>query len=143
MSDVELDITEWKKYNKDLLYLIEETLPRECKKFMRREGGRLATASRRKARETVRKKTGNYFKSIKSSRAWKNSRGGYGVKAYSSAPHAHLLESGHEIYIRGYPTGRKSRAFNIMKQANEGFQNKFWKDCEDFVAKVMEEGVKG
>ena len=30
-----------------------------------------------------------------------------------------------------------------MKQANEGFQNKFWKDCEDFVAKVMEEGVKG
>ena len=61
MSDVELDITEWKKYNKDLLYLIEETLPRECKKFMRREGGRLATASRRKARETVRKKTGNYF----------------------------------------------------------------------------------
>lgn len=143
MSDIVCNISEWEDYNKDLLYLIEETMPKECKKFMRREGGRLRTKSRQTARAKVNKKTGNYLGSIKSSRAWKNSTGGYGVKAYASAPHAHLIEYGHYVYRRGVNTGKRTRAFHTMKEAHEAFQSAFWRDCDTFIGQLVENGMKG
>lgn len=143
MSDGALDISEWEEYNQDLLYLIEETMPKECKKFMRREGGRLRTASRQTARSSVRKKTGNYFKGIKSSKGWRNSAGGYGVKVYATAPHSHLLEEGHDVYRRGVNTGKRTRAFKIMKNANVAFASRFWQDCDAFIGQMVENGMRG
>ena len=146
MSDVICDISEWEDYNKDLLFLIEETMPRECKKFMRREGGRLRTVSKQTARSTVNKKTGNYLASIKASKSWRNSRGGYGVYVFTSRPpgfHAHLLEYGHRVYRRGVPTAKRARAFHIMENANRVFESRFWKDCDTFIGQMVDDGMKG
>jgi len=146
MSDIECDISEWTDFDKDLLTFIEETMPIETKKFMRREGGKNRTVSRRTARSTVRKKTGNYLKSISASRAWRNSQGGYGVYIYTSRPpgfHAHLIEYGHEVYIRGKPTGKQTRAFRIMERGNQLFRSTFWGDTEKFIHKLVDNGLKG
>lgn len=145
MSAVNLDVSEWDKLNRDILNLAEETMPRETKKFMRREGGRLATTTRKLARATVHKKTGNYFKSIKSSKAWKNGSGGYGVYAYATRKgsignHAHLLEYGHRVVIRRTYTGKRARAFRIFHNAAGDFEGRFYSDAEVFVQNVVESG---
>ena len=147
MSTVTLDVSEWDKLNKDILYLAEETMPKETKKFMRREGGRLATATRKLARSTVHKKTGNYFKSIRGSKAWRNSRGGYGVYAYASRKnnlgnHAHLLEYGHDIWIKGHKLSKQTRDFRIFEKAAQGFDSKYFSDTEYFINRVIQSGFK-
>lgn len=140
-NSVNLDISEWESFNKRVLELAEETMPRETKKFMRREGGRLATTTRKLARSTVKKKTGNYFKSIKSSKAWRNSQGGYGVYALAShktGPHAHLLEYGHRIVIGKRDTGKKTRDFRIFEKAAGDFDKKFAGDTEEFIDNLLD-----
>lgn len=139
---VHVDAHELDQLDRDILKLVDETMPNELKKFMRREGGRAATATRRTARGTVKKKTGNYFRSIKASRAWRNSAGGYGDKVYSTAPHAHLLEYGHRIVTHtGRDTGKKTRAFEIMSKGIQSFEGRFYADTEVFIGQMVEKGL--
>ena len=147
MSDISVDVSEWKKLDRDILFLAEETMPRECKKFMRREGGRAATTTRKLAKATFKKKTGNYFRSIRGSRAWKSSYGSYGVKVYAKRPegsHAHLLEYGHKVLIRGkYPISRRADDFHTIQKGTESFENRFASDCQAFVDELVEKGMRG
>lgn len=150
MNAVELDVSEWSKFNQDMLELAEETMPTETKKFMRREGGRLATATRKLARATVHKKTGNYFKSIRGSKAWRNQKGGYGVYALASRKdnlgnHAHLLEYGHKQEEGRYVPAIKARlkeprvkGFRIFEKAQKSFEGKFVSDAAEFVDNLLE-----
>lgn len=150
MSDVSVDISEWTKFDQDILTLAEETMPRETKKFMRREGGRAATHTRQKARAAVNKKTGNYFKSLKGTKAWKNYRGDYGVKVHAKSPigrHAGFLEYGHKILIRGKyrPKHRDimTRDFHIIEKGVKSFDGRFFTDCQTFVDQLVENGMRG
>lgn len=143
MSDVQLDISEWTDFDRDLLEFVKDTMPRETKKFMRREGGKLRTASRRQARATIKKKTGNYLKGIKNTKGWKNSQGDYGVKVNARAPHSHLLEAGHYVFRRGKNTGKRTRAFYIMRDAKSSFEGRFWNDAQEFIYKLVDNGLKG
>ncbi len=150
MSDIAVDISEWDELDADILYLAMEALPRECKKFMGKEGRKLKATTKKLGRKTIHKKTGNYFKSIKGTKGWKNSRGGYGVRVQSTRPpayHGHLLEYGHDIKIRGKyePKNGKKRteAFNIMHDANKMFANQYYGDCQGFVDELVENGMRG
>lgn len=145
MSNITINTKEWDKLNRDILELAQETMPKETKKYMRREGGRLATATRKLAKSAVNKKTGNYFNSIRGSKAWQNSRGGYGVYAYATRKnnlgnHSHLLEYGHEIVVKGTRTGKSTKDFRIFQRAKEAFENRFYKDTEVFIENVVESG---
>lgn len=139
---IEVDTHELDQLDRDLLKLARETMPRECKRFMRREGGRAATRTRQGARATVKKKTGNYFRSIKASRAWR-SGSGYGDKVYSTAHHAHLLEYGHGIVVHGHATGNKTRAFRIMEKGIQSFDGQFFSDTKVFIDQMVEKGLGG
>lgn len=150
MNAVDLDVSEWTKFNQDMLELAEETMPKETKKFMRREGGRLATATRKLARATVHKKTGNYFKSIRGSKAWRNNRGGYGVYALASRKnnlgnHAHLLEYGHNQEAGKYVPAIKARlkesrvkGFRIFEKARNSFERQFVSDAAEYVDNLLD-----
>jgi hypothetical protein len=143
MNNIALDVSEWDRFNQNMLELAQETMPKETKKFMRREGGRLATVTRKLARSTVHKKTGNYFKSIRSSKAWENKRGGYGVYAYSSRKdnrgnHAHLLEYGHRVVIRRTNTGKRAKDYRIFEKAGKSFEGKFVNDATEYIDKLLE-----
>lgn len=147
MNAVDLDVSEWNKFNQNMLELAQETMPRETKKFMRREGGRLATTTRKIARATVHRKTGNYFKSIRSSKAWENKRGGYGVYAYSTrnnnlGNHAHLLEYGHRVIIRKTNTGKRAKDYRIFEKAGKSFEGKFMSDAAEYIDKLLESNFR-
>ena len=126
---------------------LQKEMPQECKKFMRREGGRLATTTKKMARSRIKKKTGNYLKGIKHTKAWKNSKGDYGVKVKAShkiAPHTHLIEYGHKVVTHtGRDTGYRAKAFNIYHDANDAFQNQFYNDALTFTGQMMDNGLKG
>ena len=148
MSDsVYVDVSEWTDFDRDVLEFVEKEMPNECKKFMRREGGRLRTATKKMARATIKKKTGNYLAGVKSTKAWKNARGDYGVKVradHKIAPHTHLIEYGHRVVTRNKrDTGFKSKAFPIYKEANANFQNKFFSDALEFTGQMLENGLTG
>lgn len=150
MNAVDLDVSEWNKFNLDMLELAEETMPKETKKFMRREGGRLATTTRKLARATVHKKTGNYFKSIRGSKAWRNQKGGYGVYAFSTRKdnlgnHAHLLEYGHDQEVGKYVPALKAKlqkdrvkGYQIFEKAGKSFENRFASDTAEYIDKLLE-----
>lgn len=147
MSEIYCDISEWTQFDQDLLTFVEKTMPRETKKFMRREGGKDRTATRREARSTIHKKTGNFVKGVGVTRSWQNSQGGYGVKIkarHDIAPHSHLIEYGHRIVTKlGRDTGKRATAFYIYKRANEAFASRFWLDCQGFIYNLVDNGLKG
>ena len=147
MSDVICDISEWTQFDLDILDFCRKEMPVECKKFMRREGGRLKTATKRMARARIHKKTGNYLKGVKNTRAWKNARGDYGVKVRNDhriAPHTHLVDYGHKVVTHtGRDTGYRSKDFNIYRDAGAGFQGKFFNDALEFSGQMLENGLKG
>ena len=154
MNEVSLDVSEWDKFNRDMLELAEETMPKETKKFMRREGGRLATVTRKIARATVHKKTGNYFKSIRGSKAWRNNRGGYGVYALASRKnnlgnHAHLIEYGHKQDVGRYVPAIKARLTHsmvegkrIFEKGQKSFEGKFVADAAEYIDNLLESNFK-
>lgn len=147
MSDLYCDISEWTKFDVDVLNFVQKEMPVETKKFMRREGGRLKTTTKKIARARIHKKTGNYLKGVKNTRAWRNAKGDYGVKVrgdHKIAPHTHLIEYGHRVVTRrGRDTGYRSKDFNIYRDANTGFQGKFFNDAHVFTGQMMENGLKG
>ena len=87
----------------------------------KRDFSKRAKAMLRKQVRTLRRKTvakaraagiknvsGTYKKSIKSGKVW-SARGSFGVRVYSGAPHAHLLEEGHDQVVnpgKGKGNGR-------------------------------------
>ena len=146
MRDVDLDTTELDDFARDLMSLAIDKLPNESKKFIRKEQGKLRTRTRRKARETVKKKTGRLFKNIDRSKVYNNNgeilgkvyiRGGAG-----GAPHAHLIEDGHRI-VGHMPnkkdTGKRTKAYKIIEKAGDEFEPVFSQDCEEFIDKMLKE----
>ena len=150
---ISIDVRDLDEWDKDILHMINETLPNETKKFMRRQGGRLATVERRLARKEIKKHPdywtnkdrtpGSYFKSIQGTRSWQ-SKNGFGVKAISKRPpgyHSHLLEYGHRIFIRGQYIGKSTRAFKIQARGLRDYEPLFQSRTKEFIEQMMEKGL--
>lgn len=140
----------------DTMKMVSEVYPKEVKRFMQREGNKL----KKKTVETVKsstlgKITGNYEKGIKRGRYYKyDGNGADSIRVYSSAPHAHLIEYGHEIVHSGggkgggkrrrkmrkelYGTGKYTRAFQLFRRAADEFESVYETDCEKFALKIIE-----
>lgn len=140
MSDG-FDIHELTDFEQDLIKLANDTMPKESKKFLRAEGGKLRKNTLAKAKDKVKKDTGNYFKSIKRGKVY-NYDGSLAIRCYSSAPHAHLIEKGHRIVDKdGVEHGWKDGYF-VFEEAEEEFQPTYFTDCENFIDEVLDKGLK-
>lgn len=150
MNYVDLDIREWTMFNARILELAENELPAETKKFMRRMGTKAATATRRLAKATFKKKTGHYFNSIRGSKSWRNQKGGYGVYAYATRKdnlgnHAHLLEYGHDQQVGKYVPAIHAKLMvsrvegkRVFERAAKNFAPVFLDEANKFVDNLLE-----
>lgn len=138
------DIKELEYYEKKLISLASKKMPRECKKFMRAEGRQLKRFTLRNAKATVKKKSGRYFKSIKSGKVYKYSgNGAWAVRVYSYDPKAHLLENGHRIVTRGKKIEKGfAKGHKIFEKSRQEFQETFYNDVGNFIDDVIEKGLK-
>lgn len=101
------------EFQEDLLEVAQKEMPNEMQKVMRKVGNRGATWARREARAKLKSQpTGNYMKGIKSGRPFIDNEGKIVVRILNTAPHAHLIEYGHEVKrskggpVLGYAHGK-------------------------------------
>ena len=60
-----IDTSELDGFARDLLNMANDELPKESKKFLRKEATKLRKKTLNKAKSLTNKKTGNYYKGIK------------------------------------------------------------------------------
>ena len=122
MADFEIDMEGLDLFRTNLEAL-EKDFPKQAKTMLGKVGAKAAVVVRRKARQLVKKKTGNYQRSIKRGKVWKGSDGQYYVRVYPSskiAPHAHLIEFGHRIVDKdGHEHGFKEGLYVFEKGVRE------------------------
>ncbi len=121
----------------EILNIAQKDMPKKTKKFMNQEGQKLKKITKQKAKQAVKKKTGNYLKGIKKGKMYiYRGDGGLSVRVYGAAPHSHLLEQGHNIKNKknGAVLGR-TRAFHILDKSEQEFQN----DVENFIDEIARE----
>ncbi|MEG2347910.1 MAG: HK97 gp10 family phage protein, partial [Cetobacterium sp.] len=102
------------KLSKDLLKMANTiNNGKDAKEFLKKSGNKLKNKTLNVAKSRVKESTGNYIKSIKRGKVY-DFKGALAVRAYSTAPHAHLIEYGH---IKKDRTGREhgfQRGYNVF-----------------------------
>ena len=143
MSDDIFDFKELTTYEKKLVDMASNKMPRETMKFIRNEGTQLRKVTVKNARANVKKKTGNYFKSIKKGRAYiYKGNGGNAIRVYASsriAPHAHLIEKGYKYVDNG--NEKFKQGYHIFENSEKEFQSQFYNDIENFIDDVIGKGL--
>lgn len=123
-----------------------KAFPREIDIFLKREASKLRKLTLKLAEERITSRSGNFVKSIKRGKPYdfNNARA---IRAYSYAPHAHLIEDGHRIYIRRKkgapltPTDKTTRAFKIFESSRVSFLSQYVEDAQRLVEKMTEKGL--
>lgn len=136
------NINDLTDFEHDLLSLAQNTMPKESKKFLNKEGTVLRKDTLKYAKSKVKKETGNYFKGIKKGKVYKyNVNGALSIRVYGASPHAHLIEYGHKkINKSGEEVGFVQGKHIFEKSAND-FENKFYEDTEQFLDNLIEGGL--
>ena len=127
------------EFQEDLLVMAQQTLPRETNKMMKKAGNRLTTQARREARSAVDSISGNYYKGFKTGKVFKDAEGKIVVRAINSAPHAHLIEYGHNI-VRGGKTVGFAPGRLIMSAAAKNYDSSG--DFEKIISKELDRMLK-
>lgn len=137
-----LEINGLTEFQRDLLDVAQNKLPKESLKVMRKIGSKARTKVARKARSTVKKKTGNYHKGFKRGKAFKDTDGKYVVRVINSQPHAHLIEYGHQQVTKdgrnvGFVAGKNVMANGIAEFDSSGT---FEKELLSWLDDLLESG---
>lgn len=136
-----IDAIELDLFSEELLNIANKQMPKKTRKFMNQEGQKLKKQTKQRAKQNVKKKTGNYLKSIKKGKVYIYSgNGAFSVRVYGAAPHTHLIEQGHNIKNKkdGVVLGR-AKAFYVLDKSARAFQSEFEKDIENFIDEVVDE----
>lgn len=136
------DISGLTEFENKLIRLAGEKMPKESKKFLSNEGTKLRKKTVAKAKQKVKKDTGNYFKSIKKGKVYLyKENGAWSIRVYSSAPHAHLIEQGHRQVTEdgkeiGFVQGK-----NVFEDSQKEFTNDYYSDVQKFIDEVLDKGL--
>lgn len=136
------DVKDIDKLTEKLLRAAERTDPKQIRKFMKKEATKLKNKTKAKAKKTVKKskkdKKVHYITSIKAGKVYKYKGDEMAIRVYSSAPHAHLIEYGHEQLTKDKkPTGKFVKGKRIFESTRKEFQNQFIDDIEEFAVKNL------
>lgn len=137
-EDVEFDLKELEAFMKDLENL-QKDFPRQARQLIMKIGSKARAIVLNKAKELVKKKTGNYFRSIKRGKPWEdNKTGEHKIRVYTRAPHGHLIELGHRIVGKdGSEHGFKPGYF-VFDKAGKDIETQFDKIARDEFDKILE-----
>lgn len=120
MAEVEIDLRELDAFIKELDNL-QKLFPKQARQLIMKIGSKARTIVVKKAKQFVKKKSGNYLKSIKRGKPWEDKgTGEYKIRVYTRAPHGHLIEKGHRIVSKdGKEHGFKEGYFVFDKAAKD------------------------
>jgi len=142
MSDG-FDISELTKFEKKLAATANDTMPKQSRKFIKKEGNKLNKQNKSIYKSKgIGEETGNLLKGFKAGKAYKY-QGAWSTRAYNSSPHAHLLNDG---YMWTPHKGAKGEehfipGFHFMEDAAKVFQSSYYEDIEEFLENVFIKGL--
>lgn len=138
------DVSELTDFGREIVEVAVNDMPKIAKSFMKGEARHLKNKAAKKAKSEVGTKTGNYVKGFKvGKKVYGYADAKYNVIVRNTAPHAHLIEEGHDIVTKsgqkvGYAPGK-----HILENTAVEFESQFAKDIENKLAKkVIEEMEK-
>ncbi|MCM3411465.1 HK97 gp10 family phage protein [Metabacillus litoralis] len=128
------------EFQKGLLELAQEKLPKESKQIMRKMGSKARTHVARKSRREIKKVSGNYQKSWKRGKLFIGRDGEIAIRVYNSARHAHLIEDGHRVVVKGKEVGFSSGKHILEKGMNEFEEDQMEEMLSDWLDDLLESG---
>jgi hypothetical protein len=130
------------EFQRDLLEMAQDKLPKESYKIMRKIGSKARTEVAKKARRDVKKATGYYHKKWKRGKVFKGENGEIVVRVINSSPHAHLIEHGHRMVTQdgrevGFVKGKK-----VLEKGMKQFagSDKMEEMLSDWIDDLLESG---
>ncbi|MED4599872.1 HK97 gp10 family phage protein [Paenibacillus validus] len=137
MSDFNIDLRGLDKFKKELDDL-QRHFPKQARQLMMRSGSKARTIVARKARQLVRKQTGNYHKSIKRGKVWiDDSSGEVKVRVYTRAPHGHLIELGHRIVGKDGSEHGFKQGYHVFDKATKEIEDAWTTILEKEFDRIM------
>lgn len=136
-----VDDKELTQFNERMIKRMQDN-PKEIKRFLRTYANTVKKDIKQQYQiKGVKKKTGNLLKGIKAGKVHKYDD--YRIRVYSRAPHAHLIEDGHEI-VGHKPlkkgTDKFTRAYHVLDGALK--EGQYVKAVNKWVDTVLKKGWK-
>ena len=143
-----IDSSELAELAADMIRTAEERYPDEAKAFLKRQADEGKAMLKEITAQRTTKRSGNLLKGIGRS-APKAKGGSMEAKIRSKSPHAHLIESGHIIWVpvggrgsaRRRKTNKRTRAFQPAADTAEALQNSLPKAAEEWIGELVEKGL--
>lgn len=142
MSDG-FDISELTNFEKKLVNMVNDTMPKESRKFIKKEANKLNKHNKKTyQRKGIGEVTGNFKKGFKSGKAYKY-QGSWSARAYNNSPHAHLLNDGYMWTPHKGQSGEERfiPGFHFMEEAANSFANGFYSDVDEFLKDLLIKGL--
>lgn len=138
------DIKELTNFEKKLVKLANDTMPKESKKFIREQGKKLRKSTLAKAKQRTKKHSGNLYKGIKTGKVYTfKGNNGLSIRVYGGKPahHIHLLEYGHRIVNKdGAEVGFVNGA-HFFEDAAKEFPDSHYSDVQKFLDETLDKGL--
>lgn len=149
------DVSQLTDFGQQILEVATQDMPKVTEKFMKSEANKLKNKAKRDARKVLKPHKKKTFKVIKDGKEEEVKAKGYvdrikdgkkvygygdakyNVMVYNSAPHAHLIEEGHNMVTHngkkvGFVPGK-----HILENAAIDFEKQFAKHIENNLAKAV------
>ena len=148
-----IDLSELDEFTDRLIQTSKEAKKTQ-RKFLQKQGNKLKRKTLAQARLAgIQEHTGKYRKGIKRGKVWSSRNGAQSVRVYSNAPHAHLIEDGHEQTVNpgkgrgnghgvrpGKGIGRKVghvKGREVFLKAGEAFEPEYERACEEAIDEMI------
>ncbi|MFA5527657.1 MAG: HK97 gp10 family phage protein [Peptostreptococcales bacterium] len=142
-SDI-FDIKELTEFEQNLIDLAHKEMPIESIKFLRGEAKELRKITKAKAKEKIKKKTGNLLKGIKYGRVYRfKDNNGLSIRVYGGKPayHVHLLEYGHRQVTKDGKEVGFVKGKHFFEEAASKFESEHYNNVQKFIDELLDKGL--
>lgn len=141
MSTEGMDTRELDDLVKNMFRTAQDVYPDEAKAFLKKEGNKGRRLLRAKTKAVTKKKTGNLLKGIRRTGVQKHD-GDFQIRVYNKAPHAHLIEHGHVLWVNGTKTEKFVPGKHPAADTTKQLKREFPRDVEAFVDEMLSKGFE-
>ena len=141
MSTEGMDTRELDDLVKNMFRTAQDVYPDEAKSFLKKEGNKGRRMLRAKTKAVTKKKTGNLLKGIRRTGVQKHD-GDFQIRVYNKAPHAHLIEHGHVLWVNGTKTEKFVPGKHPAADTTKQLKREFPRDVEGFVDEMLSKGFE-
>lgn len=141
MSTEGMDTRELDELVKNMFRTAQDVYPDEAKSFLKKEGNKGRRLLRAKTKAVTKKKTGNLLKGIRRTGVQKHN-GDFQIRIYNKAPHAHLIEHGHVLWVNGTKTEKFVPGKHPAADTTKQLKREFPRDVEGFVDEMLSKGFE-